>query len=111
MRISTEIGSIAKYVGEERAVQLLAEAGFDCYDFTMLKMAQYSYATRSYVPNDHPLGGKDYLAFVRHIRHVAEECGITCNQSHAPFPVYCPEIRDMLKRAIECTAEAGGRYA
>jgi sugar phosphate isomerase/epimerase len=109
MRISTEIGSIAKYVGEENAIRYLAEAGFDSYDFTMLKMAQYSYATWSYVPNDHPLGSGEYLSFVRHLRRAAEECGITCNQSHAPFPVFCPEIRDMLKRAIECTAEAGGK--
>ena len=32
-----------------------------------------------------------------------------CNQSHAPFPVDCLEIRSYLKRAIECTAEAGGK--
>ena len=50
-----------------------------------------------------------YLAFVRNLRHIAEECGIHCNQSHAPFPVYCSEIRGYLKRAIECTAEAGGK--
>ena len=109
MRISTEIGSIAKYIGEERAIRYVAEAGFDCFDFTMLAMAQYSYATHSYVPNDHPLGSPNYLSYVRHLRQVAEDCGITCNQSHAPFPVFCPEIRDMLKRAIECTAEAGGK--
>ncbi len=109
MRISTEIGSIAKYIGEEKAIRYVAEAGFDCFDFTMLAMAQYSYATWSYVPNDHPLGSREYLTFVRHLRRVAEECGITCNQSHAPFPVFCKEIRDMLKRAIECTAEAGGK--
>lgn len=33
---------------------------------------------------------------------------MVCNQSHAPFPVYVPEIRACLERAIECTAEAGG---
>ena len=31
MRISTEIGSFAKFIGEERAVELVAQAGFDCY--------------------------------------------------------------------------------
>ena len=34
------------------------------------------------------------------------DCGIYCNQSHAPFP--STPKRDWLKRAIECTAEAGG---
>ena len=32
-----------------------------------------------------------------------------CNQSHAPFPTDKPEVRKFLKRAIECTAEAGGK--
>ena len=32
-----------------------------------------------------------------------------CNQSHAPFPTSCPQIRSYFKRAIECTAEAGGQ--
>jgi sugar phosphate isomerase/epimerase len=109
MRISTEIGSIAKYVGEEKAVQLVAEAGFDCFDFSMMRMAQYDRAHACVVENGHPLRGRDYLKFARQVRHVGEEMGITCNQSHAPFPTFCPEIRDLLKRAIECTAEAGGK--
>ncbi len=108
MRISTEIGSIAKYTGEEQAVRLVAAAGFDCYDFSMLKMAEYNYTVRDVIENGHPLHGPAYLKFAKHIRHVAQECGITCNQSHAPFPVACPAVRDMLKRAIECTAVAGG---
>lgn len=108
MRISTEIGSIAKYTGEEQAVRLVAAAGFDCYDFSMFKMAEYNYTVRDVIENGHPLHGSAYLKFAKHIRHVAQECGITCNQSHAPFPVACPAVRDMLKRAIECTAVAGG---
>ena len=57
----------------------------------------------------HPLQTTEYLKFVRRIRQVAEDNGIECNQSHAPFPVFCPEIWDMQRRAIECTAEAGGK--
>ena len=34
--------------------------------------------------------------------------GILCNQSHAPFPSRGPII-PYLKRALECTAEAGGK--
>lgn len=32
MKISTEIGSIAKLVGEEKAIELVAKAGFDAFD-------------------------------------------------------------------------------
>ena len=58
--------------------------------------------------NTHPLGGREYLAHARKLKQIGLDNGIKCNQSHAPFPVICPEIRGMLKKAIECTAEAGG---
>ena len=35
MKISTEIGSIATLVGEEKAVELVAKIGFDAWDFSM----------------------------------------------------------------------------
>lgn len=98
MRISTEIGSIAKIVGEHKAVELCAKAGFDGWDFSMFQMCLF----------DHPLCGRNYLQFARELRKIGEDNGIRCNQSHAPFPVESKEIRDRLNRAIECTAEAGG---
>ena len=39
MKTSTEIDSIAKKVGEERAVEYIAKAGFDAWDFSMFNMA------------------------------------------------------------------------
>ena len=109
MKTSTEIGSASKIVGEEKAVEYVAKAGFDAWDFSMFAMAQYDYSTQTVADTDHPLRGADYLKFARRLRRIGEDNGIHCNQSHAPFPVYVPEIRSYLKRAIECTAEAGGR--
>lgn len=109
MKISTEIASIAKYVGEERAVEMVAKAGFDAFDFSMFDMAQYDWENKCVISSDHPLQSKDYLAFARKLKQIAYDNGIVCNQSHAPFPVAIPEIRGYLKRAIECTAEAGGK--
>ena len=108
MKTSTEIGSIAKIVGEEKAIELCAKAGFDAWDFSMFSMCNYNWGTKTVIPSSHPLAGKDYLSFARRLRKIGEDSGIVCNQSHAPFPVSCLEIRDHLKRAIECTAEAGG---
>ena len=39
MKISTEIKSAARHVGEEKAVELIAKAGFDAWDLTMSPMA------------------------------------------------------------------------
>ena len=33
MKTSTEIASLAKLVGEEKAVEYIAKAGFDAWDF------------------------------------------------------------------------------
>ncbi len=108
LKTSTEIDSIAQRIGEERAIELVARAGFDAWDFSMFKMATFDWKTNSILDTGHPLTGPGYAAFARRLRQVGEDCGIHCNQSHAPFPVRISAIRDLLKRAIECTAIAGG---
>ncbi len=106
---STEIGSAAKIIGEERAVELYAKAGFDAWDFSMFDMIRYNYAEKHIIDTGNPLGTNNYAEFAKRLRRIGEDGGIHCNQSHAPFPSYVKEIRDMLKRAIECTAIAGGK--
>ena len=108
MKISTEIHSIAKIVGMEKAVELCGKAGFDAWDFSLFDMCQIDWNTRSLLDNPHPLAGTHYLKFARELKQIGLDNGMVCNQSHAPFPVYIPAVRSYLKRAIECTAEAGG---
>jgi len=109
MKISTEINSTAKILGEERAVESLAKAGFDAWDFSMFSMCNYDWKHNDILENSHPLAGADYLKFARKLKKIGLDNGIVCNQSHAPFPSRCKAIRDFYKRAIECTAEAGGK--
>ena len=108
MITSTEISSLSKIVGEERAVELVAKAGFDAFDFSLFPMWKWDFKNSVLLPNDHPLSGKDYLAFARKIKQIGLDNGIVCNQSHAPFPTKLVG-RDLILRAIECTAEAGGK--
>lgn len=108
--VSTEIGSVSKFTGERVAVELVAKVGFDAWDFSMFSnMVLYDGRRKKILPNSHPLAGDNYLAFARELRRIGEDNGIFCNQSHAPFPSAVPEIRSYLKRALECTAEAGGK--
>lgn len=109
MKISTEIHSAAKIIGEEKAIELYAKAGFDAWDFSMFEMCKYDWGKKTLLDNSHPLAGSNHLAFARRLKQTGIDNGIHCNQSHAPFPTSCPEIRSYLKRAIECTAEAGGK--
>ena len=108
MKISTEINSAAKLIGEEKAVELVAKAGFDAWDFSMFSMVSYNWQTKIATPGNNALGSGDYLKFARQLKKIGEDNGIHCNQSHAPFPSSY-EILDYLKRALECTAEAGGK--
>ena len=108
MKISTEINSIARIVGMEKAVELCAKAGFDAWDFSLFDMCRIDWSTMQPLPNKNRLSGDDYLAFARELKKIGLDNGIVCNQSHAPFPVDVRAVRSYLKRAIECTAEAGG---
>ena len=109
MKTSTEISSIAKIVGMEKAVELVAKAEFDAWDFSMFEMCKYDWGKGRLLENDHPLAGNNYLQFARRLKQIGLDNGIHCNQSHAPFPTACDAIRAHYKRAIECTAEAGGK--
>lgn len=109
MKISTEIASAAKIVGEEKAVELIAKAGFDAWDLSMFSMCKYDWKNKTVIPTDHPFAGPNALAFARRLGRIGADYGIHCNQSHAPFPSYCEAVVDKYKLAIECTAEAGGK--
>ena len=108
LKISTEIDSIAMHVGEEKAVEYVAKAGFDAWDFSMGCLWRKDPVTNEWRVPDHPLAGNDYLKFARQLKKIGLDNGIVCNQSHAPFPTSNPTAHSFLKRAIECTAEAGG---
>jgi len=108
MKISTEIASASKIIGEEKAIEYCAKAGFDAWDFSMFSMCKYDWGNGCLLDNNHPLAGNEYLKFARRLKQVGIDNGIICNQSHAPIPTSCAQIRSYYKRAIECTAEAGG---
>ena len=109
MKISTEIASLARIVGMEKAVELCAKAGFDAWDFSMFTMCQIDWGTWEPLHNPNELNGPHYLEFAQKLRKIGEENGIVCNQSHAPFPVEVPAILAFQRRALECTAAAGGK--
>lgn len=109
MKTSTSIDTAAAHIGEEKTIEMLAKAGFDAWDFSMFEMCKYDWRKGKLLENNHPLSGNNYLAFARRLKQIGLDNGIHCNQSHAPFPTCCEEIRAHYKRAIECTAEAGGK--
>lgn len=109
MKISTEISSASTVVGEAKAIEMVAKAGFDAYDLSMFKMGRLSEGTWGYVIS-HPYNSPTSYNYAKELRKIADDNGIVCNQSHAPFPICFPHIRDLQKKAIEFTAIVGGEY-
>lgn len=106
MKVSTEIGSAAKIIGEEKAIELYAKAGFDGWDCSFFApfLCKHHYYTNSWIDG---LWGTDYLKIAKRLKQVSLDNGMVCNQTHAPFPFYGKNIRTYIMRAIECSAEVG----
>ena len=109
MKISTEIQSIYLRVGYEKAIEMTAKAGFDAYDLSLFHMIRYDKDLNCFINEESPFQGAGYLKNLHNLKKIADDNGITCNQSHAPFPACRPAVRDSFKRSIECTAELGGK--
>lgn len=110
MKISTETASIRKHVSHAKAIEYIAKAGFDAFDFTMTEMVGVDWKERKLFTSDSPLAGNEYLKYVRELKKVADSFGIECNQSHAPFLAgKTNELMDYFKRSLECTKELGGK--
>lgn len=108
MKISTEISSLSALVGDEKAVECVANAGFDAWDFSMFGAADNDHDGGRLIFNSHPLSGREYSAYAKKLKQIGLDSGIVCNQSHAPFPTWGVKSLPILMRSIECTALAGG---
>ena len=58
MRTSTQIETASVLVGEEKAVEYVAKAGFDAWDFSMFAMCDYDWRLGAVRPTTHPLAGE-----------------------------------------------------
>lgn len=107
MKISTEIGSFRFYSDDNRKIlKLLKDSGFTAYDFSMFQD----------VLRDRLIDGDDYKAKAKELREYANEIGIECNQTHAPFPTvikgdeaYNERIFSQIVRAIEVSGILGAK--
>lgn len=64
---------VSKRFGDETAVKLIKEAGFDGYDYSMFEH------TDKFL-----FGDADYVAHAKKVRKAADDFGLPCLQAHAP---------------------------
>ena len=75
MKLVTMTSACAKRFGDEQAIKMIKDAGFDGYDFSMFDH------NKKYWDSD---GWKEYA---ENLKRVADETGIPCLQMHAPCPM------------------------
>ena len=78
MNLSTQTWELCRRFGDEKAMAMLAAAGYDAVDYSLFAMQEVT----------HPLLDDDDAVSREHalrIRRIVEENGMTVNQTHSPF--------------------------
>lgn len=106
MRLSIETYVLHKRYGDEKAIKMLKNAGFDSVD--------YSY---NWLKEDDETLGENYVAYAHKLKRLLDENGMVCNQAHAPFSVVYGSSFDktdknyeQIVRSMESAAIIGAKY-
>ena len=70
MLIGIDSSEVIRRFGEEKGLELIKQAGFDCVDFTFV---------------DPPRLDDTYLEQAKQTKALLDKIGLICNQAHAPF--------------------------
>ncbi len=109
MKLSTQTDVFTKKFGEEKAIELLAKAGYDAIDLSCFDMTYKDAPTEK--------NTAEYKNYAKKLRKIAEDNGVYFNQAHAPFPSskpdefieYNKEIFEQIIRSMEFCAITGVR--
>ena len=103
MKLSVETHILRNRFGNERAIRMIRDAGFDAFDFSYYWMSP-----------ENDILGDTYRERAYQLREVADNAGIVCNQAHAPFDFsYADTMEESnerflrLSRSIESAAILG----
>ena len=105
MLLSTLTLPLSKKFGDEKAIELIATAGFDAYDISLTRLVDADYA----------LNCENYVSVAKSLRKFADKLGIVCNQSHAPYPSskgdekWDEERFELIVKAMEIAAILGAK--
>ncbi|MBO4894038.1 MAG: sugar phosphate isomerase/epimerase [Clostridia bacterium] len=104
MKLVTQTDNLNKRYGDEKAVRMLCDAGFDGIDYSMFCMDN----------DDDVLNTSRYLKHANDLRRIANSKGVTFEQTHAPFPpfrvgdtAYNKKTMPRVERALEITGVLG----
>lgn len=91
MILSTENGRLVERVGDRRAIEIIANAGFDAIDYTFSPFMENG---------NTPFMTSSYAHYAKEIKQIADDNGVFFNQAHAPFHFDVKLFPDFDKEAI-----------
>lgn len=102
--ISTTNAGIIRYYSCEESLSLIREAGFDCFDLSMMQLDDF-------------FTSDDYLGNAKKLKDHMNRLGLKCNQAHSIFPVYHKTISQVetnrrfvyTKRILEISKYLGAK--
>lgn len=103
MKLSTQTHVSVERLGYEAALRLLADAGYDCIDWSFFEMTV----------SQGPWCAEGWREHAEAMRALQEELGLCANQAHAPFPSsqgneeFDTMIRGWIIRSMEAAALMG----
>lgn len=101
MNFSSETITLRKRFGNERAIQILADAGFRYIDFSLDDIGE----------ENSPWNEPNYLEQAKYYRRMADQRNIKFNQTHAPYVFDWSSFetgwRGAVERVIKCFEIAG----
>ena len=106
MLLSTQTQRLQNTFGYEKAIEILAGAGYDAFDLSLFNPLN---------END-PLYKEGFCEYAKKLREYADSLGIVCNQAHAPFPSSTSDraqdkpIFDSIVHSMEIAAILGAKY-
>lgn len=107
MIVSTPTGGFERNFGLYGAIRVIKEAGFDSFDLSLISGDDYV---------KQMLTADNYVELAQNLRRHADEVGITCNQTHTPFPTSMGDGNDEERfaiqvRSLEISAIMGAKIA
>lgn len=106
MKLSVENHTLRKRYGDETAIKMLKEAGFDSIDYSYYWLEDTDDAL-----------GSNYIEHAVKVRQLLDENCMTCNQAHAPFALTYGSTFDLsekeyakIVRSMESAAILGAEH-
>ena len=109
LKTSTTTAELTSIVGDRKAIEMIAKAGFDGVDYNFGMVGWDWYKDDIFVL-DHPFTRESgQIEYAKELKKIASDNGVVFNQTHAPNPTK-PPVEKWVAKTIEYASAMGSKY-